>query len=142
MNRVEISGRVTREPEVRYVGNTRFPILGLNVAVDNGTGRWNSETRKTEYESGFYQVEVVGQYGEMVADMVKRGDEVYVVGSLSQFTTQPKGEGESKTHTRIKATLVQPLTGVRGPAPQRDRIAPPDEPPVDPWELPADGGRF
>ena len=141
MNRVEISGRLTRDPEVRYLGNTRFPVLTMNVAVDDGSGRYNRESRKSEYGSGFYQVEVAGVYGESLGRMVSRGDEVYVVGSLSQFTTQPKGEGESKTHTRIRAVMVVPL--VAAPSGGGGFAAPP-EPEFDPWGAPqgGDAGTF
>lgn len=142
MNRVEISGKLTRDPEVRYLGDTRFPVASMNVAVDNGSGRWNRETRKNEYESGFYQVEVVGRYGESLVNQLSRGDEVYVVGSLSQFTRQGKDGGESTSHTRIKGVMVIPLTGV-GMA--GGGIAPPSAPLVDddPWRPPAgDAGGF
>ena len=144
MNRVEISGRLTRDPEIKYVGDARFPILSLNVAVDNGNGRFNRETRKTEYESGFYQVEVVGAYAERLLQHLNKGDEIYALGSLSQFTTQPKSEGESKTHTRIKAVVVTPLVGMPGGAAQGG-FAPPAAPMTDddPWATPgSDAGKF
>lgn len=141
VNRVEVSGRLTRDPEVKYLGEYRFPVASLNIAVDDGVGRWNRETKKTEYGSGFYQVEVVGQYGEFVANWASRGDEVYVVGSLSQFSTGGRDGGETKTHTRIKATVVQVLNAPSGF--QAQQIAPPPEPEVDPWEVPqTDAGGF
>jgi single-stranded DNA-binding protein len=81
------------------------------VAVDDGEGRFNRDTKKVEYDSGFYQVEVVGQYGQAAANALKRGDHVYVLGSLSQWVMQASGEGkESQTKTRIRATVVQQLT--------------------------------
>jgi single-stranded DNA-binding protein len=111
MNVVEISGKLTREPELRHVGVKEFPILSLNVAVDNAFGRFNPETKKTEVESGFYQVEVKGDYA-LAFKNLSRGDAIYVKGSLSQWTMKPKeGETHGETKTRIAADLLVPLTG-------------------------------
>lgn len=111
MNRVELTGRVTRDPELRHVGGSGFPILSINIAVDDAEGRWNKETRKTEYESGFYQVEVKGPYAEALTRYIVRGANVYVVGSLSQWKKTGNDGGEPETKTRISATMVVPLTG-------------------------------
>jgi single-stranded DNA-binding protein len=112
MNHVQIAGRLVRDPEVIYVGATNFPICQINVAVDDGTGRWNRESKKTEYDSGFYQVEVIGDYGVAVSNTLNKGDEVYVVGSLSQWAKKDEQTGEVDRKTRIRATFVQALTGV------------------------------
>ena len=135
MNRVEISGRLSRDPDLRMVGNG-FPICGLNVAVEDAEGRWNRDTKKTEVDSGFYQVEIIGDYGKWLAETLSRGDRVHVVGSLSQWRMRPKNEGEEgDTKTRIKATVVT-LLGV--PRETRPGILAPslplaDDGPDDPW---------
>lgn len=111
MNRVELSGRLTREPELRHVGESHFPILELNVAVDDADGRWNSQTKKSEYASGFYKVEARGDYAEALYVVLHKGDEVYVVGSLTQFRSQSREGGPEQTKTAVAAKLVVPLTG-------------------------------
>jgi single-strand DNA-binding protein len=110
MNRVEISGRLTRDPEIRYLGGSRFPVVSLNVGVDDGEGRWNAETRMVELRSGFYKVEVAGQLAEWLQTQVGKGDEVYVVGSLNQFTIQGRDGKEGQTRTQIRAKVVTVLT--------------------------------
>lgn len=124
MNRVEISGHLTRDPDLRYVGEN-FPICNLNIAVHDDGGRFNRDTKRTETESGFYQVEVKGDYGAYIQSILERGDEVHVVGSLSQWRTQAREGKESETKTRITAKVVTALT------PPRTRRQP-IEPPVDP----------
>jgi single-stranded DNA-binding protein len=135
VNIVQIAGRLSRDPDLRYVGQN-FPICNLNVAVEDAEGRWNRETKKYEVESGFYQVEVLGDYGAYLSRIVAKGDRVHVLGSLSQWRTQPREGRESETKTRIRGTVVTLLDAPREP---RQPIQPPmdpiitEEPPEDPW---------
>jgi len=106
MNIVEVSGRLTREPEMRFLGQG-FPVLELNVAVDDGFGKWDRETKKTTVGSGFYQVEVFGSYAEELVEVLDKGSELYVKGSLSQWVKE-NDEGKKESKTRIRAEVVIP----------------------------------
>ncbi len=130
MNRVEVSGRLVRDPEIRFLGKSRFPMLELNVAVDNAYGRWNRDTRSTEVEAGYYKVEVPGPYGEALHPQLTKGDEVYIVGSLSQWAFESRKTGETQRKTSIRAELVQP----HKPLYFREGITAPDEPETDDYE--------
>jgi len=131
VNRVEVSGRLTRDPDLRFVGQD-FPICNLNIAVHDDEGRYNRDTKKAEVDSGFYQVEVKGDYGAYIQSILARGDEVHVVGSLSQWRTQARDGRESETKTRITAKVVTPLTSPRQP---REPVQPTTDPVADedPW---------
>lgn len=127
MNIVEVSGRLTREPEMRFLGQG-FPVLELNVAVDDGFGRWDRETKKTQVGSGFYQAEVFGNYAEELVELLDKGSEVYIKGSLTQWTKE-KEDGSKESKTRIRADVVIP----RGkPRQQAQRTQGP--PQGDPWQ--------
>lgn len=126
MNIVELSGRLTREPEMRFLGQG-FPVLEMNLAVDDGFGRWDRETKKTQVGSGFYQIEVFGNYAEQLVEDLEKGSEVYVKGSLTQWT-KDKEDGSKDTKTRIRAEIVIP----RGrPRQQAERTQQPQQ--ADPW---------
>lgn len=115
MNRVELSGRLTRDPETRFVGARNFPIVSMTVAVDDADGRYNRETKRTEYDSGFYSVEVMGEYGQSVANQLHKGDQVYVIGSMTQWQPPAKDGEEQRSHTRVRGRVVIPLTGMAQP---------------------------
>ena len=106
MNVVEVTGRLTRDPELRRFGASNFPIATLNLGVENGEGRWNRDTQVSEVESGFYKVEVKGQLAEQVAADARKGDELYVKGSLSQFTAGKDEARETKTQIAAKVVMV------------------------------------
>lgn len=127
MNIVELSGRLTREPEMRFLGQG-YPVLEMNLAVDDGFGRWNKESKKTEVGSGFYQVEVFGNYAEQLVEDLEKGSEVYVKGSLTQWTKE-KEDGTKESKTRIRGEVVV----VRGaPRQQAQRTQAPAQ--QDPWQ--------
>lgn len=132
MNRVEISGRLTRDPEVRFVGQSDYPICTLNVAVDDDDSRWDRETQKRVVGSGFYRVEVPGEYGRAVHASAQKGDEVHVVGSLTQFQVGRRDSEEKETKTQVKAKVVTVLSG-RGV--RTDVVTPPSAPPVDDGDI-------
>lgn len=136
MNIVLISGRLSRDPDLRFVGQN-YPLCSMNVAVEDAEGRWNRETKKMEVDSGFYQVEVFGDYGQYLSQTLTKGDRVLVLGSLSQWHTQPREGKESETKTRIRGTMVQLLDAPRQPRepiqPPAEPFIPEEEPPEDPW---------
>lgn len=110
MNIVEVVGRLVRDPELKRVGERNWPILTLNMAVDDATGRWNPDTRKTEVGSGFYQMEVSGPYAERVHGWnLSRGDQVWVKGSLSQWRGKKDDGSEGEPRTRIQVAVCELL---------------------------------
>lgn len=126
VNVVQISGNLTHDPELKWLGSgdRQFPIATLNVAVENGYGRWNRDTGKTEIDSGFYRVEVPGDHGVDVVDAARKGDRVHVIGSLSQFTGGK--EGNERTHTQIRAEVVTVMQrGNRQPPPTQPVVVEP-----------------
>ena len=110
MNVVEIVGRLVRDPELKRVGDRGWPIMSMNVAVDDATGRWNPDTRKTEVGSGFYQVEVHGPYAEQVSTWgLERGDRIWMKGSLSQWRGKKDDDTESEARTRLQVAVMASL---------------------------------
>lgn len=106
MNEVKVSGNLTRDPELRYLGSgdRRFPVTTLNVAVLEADGRWDRETGDTQVKTSFLRVEVRGDHAVQVTDEARKGDKVVVFGSLSQYTSGP--DGKKQTHTQITAEYV------------------------------------
>ena len=79
INRVELLGRVGADPEMRYSqGGTA--VTTLRLATDRR--RQNGET-----EADWHSVVCWGKQAEAVAEYVKKGNRLFVAGSLAQNTS-------------------------------------------------------
>lgn len=131
MNRVEISGGITRDPELRYTPSGA-PVLNMSVAV-NGA-RYDGQKREQVVTTEYIAVEIWGSYAEEVAEMaIPKGSEVYVLGELTH-TEREKRDGTKESKTRVKAMLVNVVRRRGGgSAPRADapkiEMPPPMEPP-------------
>lgn len=112
INRVMITGRLSRDPETKYLPSGTA-ITNLNIA-NNRRYQVNGEWRE---EVGFYEVEVFGKAAERLAEQaLQKGQPVYVEGRLKQESWEKDGKKQSKT--RISADIVKkfevPEKGVSG----------------------------
>lgn len=109
MNRVEVSGGLTRDPEYRMVGSYGTHLLEMTVAV-NGT-RYDSEQRQQVVKTTFVQVQAWGYVAEFLTQQhgpLSKGDEVHVVGELDQRTVE-KSDGSKESKTRVTAVHIDVL---------------------------------
>ena len=130
INRVIISGNLTRDPELRSTaGGTS--VLGFGVAVNDR--RKNQQTG--EWEDGetlWLSFSLWGKKAEALADAAKKGDLVLVAGTLTQRSFDGK-HGEQRTVIEVKATEVAIVPRIQsGAGWSKDRTAA-----ADPWQQPA-----
>jgi len=95
MNRVELLGRVGTEPELKYSQNGTA-ICQLRLATDRR--RQNGET-----EADWHSVVCWGKQAEAVAEYVKKGNRVFVAGSLAQNTLRDRGRPARLPHRGARA---------------------------------------
>ena len=74
MNRIIISGRVVKDPELRMTAGKGTPVATTTIAVNDGYG----ENKKTY----FIPIVVWGKQGESFANNVVKGQKVWVNGKL------------------------------------------------------------
>ena len=74
MNRIIISGRVVKDPELRMTAGKGTPVATTSIAVNDGYG----ENKKTY----FIPIVVWGKQGESFANNVVKGQKVWVNGKL------------------------------------------------------------
>ena len=106
MNKVEIAGGLTRDAEYRTVGASQTQLMEMTVAV-NGT-RFDSEQRQQVVDTVYVAVQVWGYVAQRLTDehgTLHKGDEVYVVGRLSQQEVE-KRDGTKDRKTRVTAMVV------------------------------------
>ena len=97
VNRVELLGRVGTDPEMRQSqGGT--PVTQFRMATDRR--RQNGET-----EADWHSVVCWGRQAEAVAEYVRKGNRLYVSGSLAQNTFETE-EGQRIHRTEIHAREV------------------------------------
>ena len=99
MNRVELIGRLTRDPDVRYTGDGTA-IARFTLAID----RFGSKEKKTDFPS----VVAFGKTGEIVDKYVRKGHLLGVEGRLQ--TGSYEKDGTTVYTTDVIADRVQLLT--------------------------------
>jgi single-strand DNA-binding protein len=110
MNRADVIGNVTRDPELRTTTGGQ-QVLSLGVATND---RWKDKaTGEMKEKTEFHQVVIWGKTAEQVALSVKKGSKVYVSGRVQTRSFEAK-DGAKRYTTEVVADAVQ-LLGMRHP---------------------------
>ncbi|MGI8907197.1 MAG: single-stranded DNA-binding protein [Candidatus Sumerlaeaceae bacterium] len=92
INKVMITGRLTRDPETKYLPSG-MAVTTLGVAVNrrfqDKSGEWRDDTT-------FIDVEAWAKLAERCAETMKKGQPVFVEGRLKQDTWERDGQKQSK----------------------------------------------
>ena len=104
MNRIQLMGRLTRDPEVRYTQTGRA-VASFSVAVRRYSGP-NSQNRE---EVDFIDVVAWGVLAESCGNTLQKGQLVMVDGRL-QIRSYEDKEGQKRRVAEVVASSVaQPL---------------------------------
>jgi single-strand DNA-binding protein len=106
INRVVLTGNLTRDPEMRSTGNG-LTVCKLGVAV-NGR-RKNNATGQWEEKPNFFRVTVFGAQAENCGTYLKKGRPVAIDGRLEW--SQYERDGQTRESIDIIADTVQFLGG-------------------------------
>jgi single-strand DNA-binding protein len=103
INRVIITGNLTKDPELGSIPGSGTSVCSLRVAVNgrrkNASGGW-------ENQPNFFDVTVWGQQGENCAKYLKKGRPVAIDGRLRWREWETK-EGQKRQAVDIIAESVQ-----------------------------------
>lgn len=106
VNKVELSGGLTREPELFYT-DSGFPIWGGTLAVSDA--RWDGKEGKEVVDTVFVRLQAFGWQAEHIAEMhLLKGEQVYVSGQLDQREVETK-DGEMESKTRVTVLWLEPI---------------------------------
>lgn len=118
LNRVMLLGNLGADPELKVTQGGS--VLKLRLATtENYLDRNNTRQERTEWHS----VSLWGKRGEALAKILRKGERVFVEGSIR--TTSYEKNGEKRYSTEINATNVV----LNGRAEEQRREAPDDPPP-------------
>lgn len=101
MNNVVLVGRLTRDPELRYIPGSGTAISQFAIAVDREfTGKDGKK------ETDFIDIQVWGKMAENCANYIAKGSLVAIQGSIRIESYQNQA-GEKRKATKINASRVQ-----------------------------------
>lgn len=93
INKVIITGNLTRDPELRQTANG-FPVLGFGVAVNDR--RKNQQTGEWEDYPNFIDCTMFGTRANSVARFLSKGSKVAIEGKLRWSQWERDGQKRSK----------------------------------------------
>jgi single-strand DNA-binding protein len=108
INRVIITGNLTRDPELQTMASSGTSVCTLRIAC-NGR-RKNNDTGQWEDQPNYFDVTVWGQQGENCARFLRKGRGVAVDGRL-RWREWTSKEGQKRQGVDIIAETVQFLGG-------------------------------
>lgn len=93
MNKVCISGRLTRDSELRFAAGSGNAVTRLNIAV-----RRNIKDKNTgKYESDFINCVAFGKQAETIAQYFQKGSQIAITGHIQ--TGSYNAQDGSKRYT-------------------------------------------
>lgn len=105
MNVVVLIGRLTRDPELRYIPETQNAVCTFTLAVDRPMSR--------EKQADFIRITVFGRQAENCAKFITKGRQVAVEGRIQTGSYQNKN-GDTVYTTDVIANRVEFLSGGGG----------------------------
>ncbi len=104
LNRVQLIGRLGRDPEVRVTPNGR-KVTQFSIAVNRF---WTDEEGERREATDWFTIEAWGKLGDICEQYLSKGRLVYVEGRL-QNDRWEDDKGETRFRTRIVAQEMQML---------------------------------
>ncbi|HSQ89525.1 single-stranded DNA-binding protein [Romboutsia sp.] len=100
MNHVVLVGRLTRDPELRYIAGSGTPVANFAIAVDREfTGKDGKK------ETDFIDIQVWGKSAENCANYIGKGSLVGIQGSIR--IEHYMKDDEKRKATKVNANRVQ-----------------------------------
>jgi len=101
LNRVQLIGRLGKEPESRFTP-TGKKVTHFSLAVSS---RWKAKDGETKEYTEWVNVEAWGRLGEVCQSYLKKGSLIYLEGRLK--TDKYEEGSESRFYTKVVALAIQ-----------------------------------
>jgi len=121
VNKVQLLGNIGKDPEVRETkaGNVANMVMATSERYTDKSGQ---KQEKTEW----HNLVVFGKLADVVAKYVKKGDKLYVEGSITTRKWEDK-EGNTRYNTEIKVRDLTMLGGTEKRSTQPEAVAAGDD---------------
>ena len=108
INKVMLSGRLTRDPELRYTP-AGVPVMTFSLALNR---RYKDQSGEWKEEVCFVNVVAWQRQAEVASEYLKKGSAVFVEGRL-QSRSWETSEGNKRSTLEVRAERQQFLDKVR-----------------------------
>ena len=122
INRVVISGNLTRDPELRHT-QSGTAVLGIGVAVNER--RKNQSTGEWEDCPNFIDCTMFGARAEAVSKLLSKGAKVAVEGRLRYSSWEAK-DGSKRSKLEVLIDEIEIMSGAKEPKADQQRAPQPE----------------
>lgn len=121
LNKVQLIGRLTRDPEIRTTPN------GKNVASFSiATGySWTDQSGQKKEQTEFHNIVAWGKLADIIGQYLKKGSQVYIEGRLT--TRSWEKDGKKQYRTEIVTDNMIMLGSKQNSAPQSQQDSGPTD---------------
>jgi len=105
INKVILVGNLGKDPEVRYLDKERAVAQFSIATSDSYTDRQGQKVVNTEWHS----IEMWDGLAKVAEQYLKKGDQVYIEGSIKTDKWVAKDTGENRSRVIIRARTLQML---------------------------------
>ncbi len=117
VNRVFLSGNLTRDPELRRTANDRA-VAGFGLASNR---RYKDRDGEWKEIVSFLNIVVWGRQAETCAEFLRKGSAVFVEGRLQSRSWETQ-DGQKRSTVEVVADRVQFLDRIAKPQAQEDEF--------------------
>ena len=100
MNKIILTGRLVKDAELGFIGETGTPKMTFTLAVER-----NYQKDKNNKKVDFINCEMLGQHREKLSQYVTKGRAILVEGELNIDNYEK--DGEKKSFTKVKADRLE-----------------------------------
>ena len=100
MNKIILSGGITRDAELTFLGSTGTPKMSFSLAVERGYQKKGEEKRVD-----FINCEMLGAHVEKLSQYITKGKQIVVEGELNIDSYMK--DDERKTYTKVKVDKLE-----------------------------------
>jgi len=130
LNRVQLIGNLTRDPELRYTPQGTA-VCSFSIATNRS---WTTDSGEKKDEADFHKIVAWNKLAELCSQFLAKGRKVYVEGRLTTRTwTGQDGAQKSTTEVIISDMILLDSSG-RGVGASAKSSEPEDEVQVSPEE--------
>lgn len=128
LNKVQLIGNLTREPEIRYTtGGT--PVVTFGMATNKS---WKDQDGNVKEIAEFHNIVAWNKMAEICQQLLAKGMKVYIEGSLSTRSWEADdGSTRYKTEVRVNDMILLDSKGKQGAGFDESAHEKPEEVPVE-----------
>ncbi len=115
LNRVQLIGNLTRDPELRYTPNGTA-VCSFGVATNRN---WTTDAGEKKDDAEFHNIVAWNKLAELCSQFLVKGSKVFVEGRLATRTWQGQ-DGQQRNKTEIVISDMILLDGKRPAAAEEE----------------------